>query len=427
MNSSNILIIFLAEVSVLLLIVSVLLVFQNRSLRLLISKLRERAQELVKEIKQLRSKSGVEEPSNSGEQSQIASSYLDHVEKQIELTLAHHKSLNSNQNIALDIDPEVPLPHRAAALRHAMLTAELEAMKGGPDVAEPDWRSLRTKYEQIFSFYEDFGSDEPLPEDNADELEAVKDELSNARQRIANLEKFKRLYLELEEKWQDSRQEVQSRYQDLSDIASKLEDGGQIEKAIQEYHESYDGVTQILQDYSIVDGDLQHNGQDNNTTAEEVKRLRAVAADQHKIIEGLQEKLRTAKNAEERTEIVEGLQGELQKQRRFVQESETCIQLLEDELTAANNEIDALKAKSSRMAEAKAELHNLRKQHDGLDLKYHTTLTENRKLQKKLNEANRTTRIENPKESIKLRKQLNEMEAKYNELEEKFLDLKLQQ
>jgi predicted nucleic acid-binding Zn-ribbon protein len=61
-----------------------------------------------------------------------------------------------------------------------------------------------------------------------------------------------------------------------------------------------------------------------------------------------------------------------------------------------------------------------------MELKYHTAVSENRKLQKKLKENKSSLAPANSAEVTKLQNELNEMSKRYNELEEKFLDLKLQ-
>lgn len=415
-----------AEIALLLLVVCIFLVIQNRSLRKLVSQLKQKAHDLVAELKKARAAKGGRNSTPADAQQDVLS-YLDHVDAQIQKTLDHHDSLNSNQDISLDIAPGIPLPHRTASLRHALLLAEKESISQTSDSGEPDWRGLRNRYDRIFSFLEDFADDEDASPEISAELQGIKDELDNARKRVKNLEKFKSLYFALEEKFQDSQKEAQTRYEDLSSMASEIGAGEKFDQALSDYHASYNGVAKIIEKESDNTPVFEGTGRANGESSSEVKHLRTVAADQHKIIEELQRKLREAKTESERSDVVEGLQDELQKQMRFVQESETCIQLLEDELNTVNADLEIMKSKLNKLPQVKSEVVNLRKQLDETDLKYHSAVSENRKLQKKLKEAMIQSRTANNDDAARLRKELTDLETKYNELEEKFLDLKLQQ
>ena len=424
MDSSNILLIVSAEVAVVLLLICLFLAVQNRSLRNLVAQLKSKAQELVQEIK--KSRANTSKPQQA-ETVESTLSYLDYIETQIQHTLQHHESLNSNQDIALDIEPGTPLPHRTASLRHALLLAEKECFSQIDSKSEPNWRNLRSRYDQIFSFLEDFPSETEEAPSN-EELQTVQTELENARKRVKNLEKFKNLYFDIEEKFKESQKNAQNKYEDLSSMASELDSSGKLNNALSDYHSSYNSISNTLdqgiEGLSQNDSLTPHGSQNSG----EIEHLRNVAADQHRIISELERQLRDASSEEERTQIVEGLQTELQKQLRFVQESETCIQLLEDELNIALRDAEQVKSRLNQLPQLKSELHSLRKQHDQVDLKNHTLISENRKLQKRIKEFGSA-----PKTSVdggdaaKLRKELNDMEGRYNELEEKFLDLKLQQ
>lgn len=432
MNTSNLLLIGVIEVAVLLFVLSFFLIIQNRSLRKLVAQLKEKAQELVKEIKRARASTVPTALETSQTEAAPAKSYLSYIDEQIEYTRLHHGTLDASQDIALDISPDTPLPLRAAALRHAILLAEKEAFSQTLANEEPDWYSLRSKYEQIFSFYEDFSETADAPEGDDEELESLRSELSNARNRVNNLEKFKKLYFNLEEKWDNTKADAETKYNNLSDIASKMDDSGELNQALDDYHAGYNEVTVILDQGIDDESFIKSASGASSEAASEVKHLRAVAADQHKIIEGLQKRLLSASTEEERNEIVSGLQDELTKQMRFVQESETCIQLLEDELQNAMADVEQLKSRLNHLPQIKSEIISLRKAADAQEIKYHRVVTENKKLQKRLREAGNETQPlkkanSNPEETKRLRKELNEMSAKYNELEEKFLDLKLEQ
>ncbi len=425
MQFDNVMLIASAEVIAVLLIFCGILFYQNRALRKRIAKFKGRMEQLVVE---LRAAKKVPSPTpQAAEPEPPQNKFKDHLNDQLSLTKEHHASLKSSQDIVLDLSPETELPQRAAALRYAMLLAEKEAWANVEEGQPPKWEVLKFKYEQIFSFYEDY-----LPEPEAgsnDEAEALHQELLNAKKRINNLEKFKALFFDLEEKWEASKQTAQTHYDNLSQMAEKVDDRDAFETALNNYHSAYGDVSKLIE--GGVEGTDILGGPDaapDQKTAGELRHLRAVAADQHRIITGLQEKLKNAKNEEDREQIVNNLQEELDKQQRFVQESETCIQLMEDELKATNKELTQLKDRLKTLPSLKTQLQEAKEQRDAYELKMYALTSENRKLKKQAKEDSSASAITvDVGETSKLKKELTELETRYASLEEKYLDLKIQQ
>ncbi len=85
----------------------------------------------------------------------VSANYQEQINHQIQLTKDYHKSLDPGHNIALDLDPESPMPLQVAAFRHAVLVAEKEALNASVD-GIPDWRFLSNKLSQLINFYTDF-------------------------------------------------------------------------------------------------------------------------------------------------------------------------------------------------------------------------------------------------------------------------------
>lgn len=389
---------------------------QNRSLRKLVHQLRAKAQDLLQDLKTTKAANNQQQDSGL--------SFQEHIDKQLKFTKQRHQTLDPSQDIALDLAPETPLPRRSAALRNAMLLAEKEAMADAEK--QPDWQSLGARYEQIFSFNEDFATD-TLAAPNNEELEQLQSELENARKRVNNLEKFKKLYFDLEEQWNNSKTEAQSHFENLSNMASKLDAPQEFEQALGDYHSSYADMAKLIEGGINGNNIVQVVGNDAESKRE-IAKLREVAADQHRIIESLQSQLQNANTEQERAEVVDSLQEQLAKQTRFIQESETCIQLLEDELTTANAEVEQLRARVNTLPNIKTELLETRSQHDEMEIKLQAALHQNRKLKVRLQQvAEGEPSNGSAEENNKLRKELNDWESRYNELEEKFLDLKLQQ
>lgn len=417
MGTANVIVIFAAEAAALFLFVISLLLYKNRSLRRSITKLQLRLEEALKLLRQ--GKFSAATPTSAAQPSaaELPISYSDKLDDQIELTKEHHFGLGCRQDIALDLDPDAPLPRRTAALRHAFLIAEKEACA---DPTSFSWDLLATRYQQLLAFNNDYATeDNGTQEEDAQQL---KDEIELAKKRINNLERFKSMYFELEERWEKCKSQADEHYSELRNIADTSEHKEDLERLIENYHSSYDEIGEIIQRGSM-------NASSGAATSPEqhlleIRRLREVAADQHRIISELQVKLSTAETTEERTVLVQGLQSELQKQSRFLQESETCIKLMEDELANANLEIETLRNRALLVPQLKAALKDLQNSGDTREQIVDSLKTENRRLAKKLKLTQEAPPEDNQEIRV-LRKELSTLQSKYNDLEEKFLNLKL--
>lgn len=427
MQLDNIILIAAVEIGAVLLAFCVVLFIQNRSLRKLVKKLKARMTEIVEKARTAREEAPPPPPPPVVEEAAPQKTFLDFIEEQIEATRAYHNGLDPDQDIVLDLSPDVDIPRRAAALRYTVFLTEKEAISAGELTGEDvDWSLIRKKYQQIFDFYEDYVAEAPSGADS-EQLQQLTDELTNAKKRINNLEKFKTLYFELEEKWDASRKEAKTHYDDLSAMASEMEDSDKFEQTLASYNAAYNNIDTIISSgidqYSSI---LDESKLSNEATSGELKHLRMVAADQHKLINELQEKLKNANNDEERNNIVDGLKGELEKQKRFMQESDTCIQLMEEELSTALREVDQLKGRLKSLPSLKEQLHETRKQKDEYELKVYALTSENRKLNKKLKEDASSISVDDG-EATRLKRELTDLESRYASLEEKYLDLKLNQ
>lgn len=413
MGTTNFILILSAEVIALCLFVIAVLLLKNRKLQRLMGKLQKRMEELLSQVRT--TKQPAQPPPPPPPPPPI--SYSERLDGQLELTKDYHYNLGTRQDIALDLDPDAPLPRRTAALRYAFLIAEKEA---SADEAAINWDFLATRYQQILAFNEDYS-----PEDNSHltaDLEQVREDLVQAKKRINNLERFKSLYFDLEEKWDKCKTQANETYTELKSFAEKSEQKEDLEKLLESYHNSYEGLGELIIQGTNEGLNADLNNPDAHLT--ELRRLRTVAADQHKIISELQEKLSTSNSLEEKTEIVQGLQTELQKQARFLQESETCIQLMEDELANANQEIETLRSRAMQAAQLKQVVKELQSSADTREQIVDSLKQENRRLAKKI-KLTQEAPPEDNQEVRGLRKELSSMQSKYNDLEEKFLNLKL--
>ncbi len=412
MDPSNWVLIAAIEVSVVSLLLCGFLFYRNRSLRNLVTLMQGKIEKLLTDVKSGKAKSEY-----------IPGDYADLIEAQIAATRTFHDTLDSDKDIVLDIDPETPFPRRTAALRYALLMTEKEAL-GAAESEAPDWEAITAKYQQIFTFYEDFDIDTTDEPQNEDELDLLRKELENAKKRISNLEKFKKLYFEMEKQWEESKKNAQSHYNNLSQMASQVEDTDAFNIALEGYSSSYGDFNNLFNKES--GGLTQVVEVSDPRAAKEINSLRAITEDQHRIINDLQVKLQAAKTNEQKAAVLENMQEELNKQARFIQESETCIRLMESELDSAHMEIDSLKSQLHALPKLNEQIKALNTRSDQLELKNYALNSANQKLVKLLKNSRKPENTISDGESIKLKKALADMESRYTELEEKYLDLKLQ-
>lgn len=411
MDVNNVILIVAAEIAVACLFVTVLVFLKNRRLRKLVNQLKARMKET--------------EASNKGIDHSPPplpairdTPYTERLDQQLLDTKEHHYNLGNHQDISLDLDPDAPLPRRTAALRYAFLIAEKEATAG----EQVNWEFLANRYQQLLSFNEDYApeSSEQLRE----RLTQIQEELQQAKKRINNLERFKAMYFELEERWEKCKDTADVHYSELKNMAANSEQPDDFCSLLEQYHASYADLG------VMIETGVQEAQADPEIPAEsqlhELRRLRSVAAEQHLIISELQSQLSGSFSSEEQVVVVESLKTELTKQARYLQESETCIRLMEDELATANRQLEQLRDRANQATQLKAQTKELQDKVETHDQMMSSLKQENRHLTKKLKVAQEAPPEDN--EEIRgLRKEINALQSRYNDLEEKFLNLKLKE
>jgi chromosome segregation ATPase len=156
-----------------------------------------------------------------------------------------------------------------------------------------------------------------------------------------------------------------------------------------------------------------------------------VAEDQHSIIETLRQKLSKASTKEEKDAIINDLSHQLDQQTRYVQESETCIKLLEDELSNALDKINQLEDNLQKADSKLSHIPNMQCMiqqftEESKDM-LHTLASleqENNTLLSKLNSSDSNS---SSATVDKLQKELLSAQQEYAELEERYLELRMQQ
>lgn len=380
MIDAKVLVWITGELALLLLVICALLFVHIARLRKLIAKLEEKILALRDTVGNTRKQAKAALKKLAEKEKVKPRDFLHYLDEEIDATKAFHQSLNPDRDIVLDITPDAPIERQASSLRHAFLIAEKEARYAG-DGETSDWGVLQGKFQQIIQFYESLAPpaapveeaeevDDELdaePVDIEEEGDDRSEEIATYKKRIENLERFKKLFFDMESQWQDAKAQADDYYQQLLAMGKDLGAGDDFDKVLEQYSRSFDEVESMImkaagKDSEVGGGDAsdkQESGQPSVgkviiANQEEIQRLRNMAVDQHKVINELKRKLYEAKSAEDKQLVIDQLSGQLEKQERFLKEAETCTKLIEDELSRAIRENEDLR-KQLKQAENAAQ------------------------------------------------------------------------
>lgn len=364
MPESNLALYMASELAALLLLVTIFLLIHVSKLKKLIKKLEAKILSLRQSMGM--AKKDAQEARNALDlaQSEEPLGYRDFLDQQIEDSRGYHQNLNPDRDIVLDISTDSPMDRQAVALRHAFLIAEKEASYSGEDDVS-DWDVLQSKFQQIIQFYADAAEPTPIDDDQLDSMaenggDDHQEEVAGYKKRIENLERFKKLFFDMEAKWQAAKKDADTYQEELLKMGKELGAGEDFEGLLSRYANSYGDVESLMKQgaadssagsgeggpsNTIIEIDARRSdpGKTIVTNQEEMDRLRNMAVDQHKVITELKRKLQDADSVEEQQEAIEGLTKQLEQQERFLKEAETCTQLLEDELNRALDENQQLR------------------------------------------------------------------------------------
>jgi hypothetical protein len=403
------------EVYVVLLVAAVALFFFSRKQKKLLRRQQEKLLEFIDELKSVEAA-----PAPLAEKS-----YRQHINEQIEITRAHFDKISPTGDISTCLEDGEEAADRVIALRYAFLRSEELSTTETQD-SEPYW--------SIF-----LQTLEPLLPRGAGDSDSANDELETYKKRVENLEKFKKLFFDLEKKWNEAQTQAQISFDELSSYASKVNDTDHYMELLNSYHGAYAGINDQMSAASLsLLGRPQEHKTINITrqdprAAEEIMNLRNVAADQHRVISNLQKQLQNASTAEEKVAMIEQLEQQLQRQIRFVQESDTCVQLLEEELNRAHEQL-------TEQQQQLLEGQQLGEENDRIKETLHSFSLESKDLLGNLEELeNENSQLKDtleqspaapdkdsaaPEGATRLQSELVDLKKQYAELEEKYLELK---
>lgn len=279
------------EIYFVLLLVAVFLVVNVKNLRKLVATLQAKVKGLMEELKEAKEHNQTlitEEPAPAA-----GGDFKMHLEEQLQITQAFHEELPGSKPISAYLDPKQPIQRQSLALRHAFLSAELDAADVEEDT-QPNWSKIHQNLSKIIGFYRNrFGK---ARKQEADEANGTAPEGC-----------VKELLIEAA--------------------------GGR----------EPDNLEVLLERYRSNTGSPPAKSPNAEDKAQDIDNLRALAKKQQKTIAELQARIASASTQAELQVLVADLNNQLSRQAQFLKESETCIQLLEEELELANSKNEQLK------------------------------------------------------------------------------------
>lgn len=408
------------EIYLALLVATALLIFYARKQKKLIRRQQEKLRELIEAIK----------ISNSSTES-VLKSYHQLINEELELTQDRFALVAPRRDISEAQPNDLPAHQRIVALRYAFLRAE-QLSTTQVAGSEGYWKILQQTLEPLLQ--PDVNTAVDLSE--APLESSINDDLEMYKKRVDNLEKFKQLFFELEKRWNDTQANAQNYYNELYAMADSVDEPEKYATLLGKYSNNFNDMTHYMHSTSAaitgrpIESKTINIIRQDPRAAEEIMKLRNVAADQYRVISNLQRKLEGAVTTEEKDLVIKELEQQLQRQVRFVQESDTCVQLLEEELTKANEKIaehegileheHQLEEENQRIKET---LQNFTHESKELLGSLESLERENDKLKSDL-ETTGMEQGENPANLQQIQSEFNELRKQYTELEEKYLELK---
>lgn len=353
-----------------------------------------------------------------------AKTYKQFIYEQLDITQDRFSFLAPRSDIS-GIQPlDVPLNQRIVALRYAFLRAE-ELGTTTIQGSEGYWDIFKQTLEPFLQLPAE------IPPGDVEN-----DELATYKKRVENLEKFKKLFFDLEKRWNEAQANAQGYYNELYAMADSVADRERYEMLLGHYNDSYNDINHYIYSTSnAINGVPQENKTINiirqdPRAAEEIMKLRNVAADQYRVISNLQRKLEEAVSAEEKDLVIKELEQQLQRQVRFVQESDTCVQLLEEELNKANEKIAAQEQQLDTEHHLEEENQRIKQTLEDFTQESKELLENIEELEKENDELKHSLDEVAPASGgtsgniDQIQTEFAELRRQYAELEEKYLELK---
>jgi hypothetical protein len=415
MQVSTTVLIVAAELYVLLLVGMLVLFLYSRKHKKLVERQQKKLLDLIKEVRTASST-----PTHAA-QPATEKGYKFHINQQLEATQKRFGNITPDGDISAAQATDGSVEQRILALRYAFLRAEELGTTEDPN---------NDNYWSIFQ-----QTLEPLLQNSPNA--SLIEEIQTYKKRVDNLEKFKKLFFDLEAKWNAAQNTSEDYHAQLLALSDQMQDPNAYQLLLENYHGTFGDFSQSMKSTANVASDPEGKTiniiRQDPRAAEEIIKLRNVAADQYRVINNLQRKLEEATSDEQKAMIIRELEQQLQRQIRFVQESDACVQLLEDELIKANEKIaeqeqliDDGQKTGEENSNIKDTLHSFTLESRDLLANLESLEQENIELKEQLESLSQMANPGNtPIVSAQNQEALIILQKQYAELEERYLTLKM--
>lgn len=272
--------------------------------------------------------------------------------------------------------------------------------------------------------------------------EALQKALSDSQQRVENLKQFKALFFELEEKWQNAQNQAQEYHAQISHLASDTDHKDEFDTLLQGYQSAYEDFSHSFRQQDQSEQLSETMEEPLEPSSAELERLKSIASNQHNLISELQQRLAVAYSSADKEALIDDLKTQLDQQLRYLNESETCVKLMERELGDAHVQITRLKShvtsRDHQLRHDKEENRDLRRklakleeEHEQKSLAIQRLKQESEQLVLQM-QANleghsdgEQSEDASHKELDQLRSDYEGLQHQYTELESKYLSLRL--
>ena len=230
----------------------------------------------------------------------------------------------------------------------------------------------------------------------------------------------------MEDKWDKAKKQADEYHKDLLEMTEGSDNQEAFEGALNGYHNVYNRLGDLIDDNR--EKPQSANEVVNGRNQEELLRLRNVTVDQHRIINELQQQLKGSSSADEQKGIINQLEQEIEKQQRFMQESDTCIQLLEQELEQALKDNERMEDELGKMPKLQVLVARFTAESKAMLKRFNTLEQENKQLEQLLTRTVKQAPAPaaNTNETLQLKTELQQIKEEYAQLEERYLDIKMQ-
>lgn len=281
---------------------------------------------------------------------------------------------------------------------------------------------------------------EDTPPEEMD-IEALRKAFSDSQRRVENLQQFKALFFELEEKWQNAQNQALEYHYQISHLASETNHKDEFDTLLQGYQAAYEDFSHSFQQQDQPQQPSENVEAPIEPSAE-LERLKSIASNQHNLISELQQRLAVAYSSADKEALVDDLKTQLDQQLRYLNESETCVKLMERELSEAHEQITRLKShltsRDHQLRHDKEENHDLRRKLAKLEGEHEQKSrtiqrlkqeSEQLVLQMQANLDDHTDSEQNEgaghRQLDQLRSDYEGLQQQYTELESKYLSLRM--